>query len=304
MYQEVTRDMSERERQLLRKWLDATPRVARTQAITRVLALLVGIALLTAVEIYAAAHSTSTILHCVIAVAFILQTSFCVIVVIDLIRDCFRRRSYVAFSRRTNPLIRKALDEGKVLSKKVTASSVICIDAFEDEGSAYVFEVEEGRSLLLKGQEYSYADEEDMPWPASEFEIVRSLDGEIWIRLFSTGKELEPLRCVGMENCTEEFACSWKEEVINNTPSEILESLKSERKEADRLPTASRRYRIVTELTRAAKMGGVIFLVNGILMLLAKGLIPLGVGFVLVGICLLVAGYIGGALTKSGPSTG
>jgi hypothetical protein len=53
----------------------------------------------------------------------------------------------------------------------------------EDEGSAYIFAVEDNRSLLLKGQRFVPA-KEDMPWLAATFSIVRSSDGKLWIGVF------------------------------------------------------------------------------------------------------------------------
>ena len=38
-----------------------------------------------------------------------------------------------------------------------------------------------------------------MPWPASSFSLVRSVDGTLWVGLFSTGQTLNPSRKIKMD---------------------------------------------------------------------------------------------------------
>ena len=144
---------------------------------------------------------------------------YCLIVVIS--GHLHWRRVFRDFNRNTVPLLKRSLERGEVRARRVVASSVIEIEEFEDEGSGYIFAIGGGRSLLLKGQQYSPI-EESMPWPASEFELVRSADGDVWIGLFSKGALLEPMKTVPMEQCTPDFVWSEREDVLEDEPPAVL----------------------------------------------------------------------------------
>lgn len=134
------------------------------------------------------------------------------------------RRVHRDFAEETAPAICKILEDGYVSSKEVTASEVFEIEEYEDEGPGYIFDVGGGMSLLLKGQKYE-PEEDEMPWPASTFSLVRSVDGTLWVGLFSTGQTLSPSRRIKMEDCTDMFSWSEHEEVLNRTPEEVLMGL-------------------------------------------------------------------------------
>lgn len=59
------------------------------------------------------------------------------------------RRYYRDFSTDTLPVVRRVLEEDRVLSRDVTASEVYEIEEFEDEGPGYIFSIGDGKSLLL-----------------------------------------------------------------------------------------------------------------------------------------------------------
>ena len=134
------------------------------------------------------------------------------------------RRVYRDFTEETAPAICKILEDGRVLSKEVTASEVYEIEEYEDEGPGFIFDVGGGMSLLLKGQKYA-PEEDEMPWPASSFSLVRSVDGTLWVGLFSTGQILNPSRKIKMKDCTDTFAWSEHEAVLNETPEDVLKGL-------------------------------------------------------------------------------
>ncbi|MHB0961139.1 MAG: hypothetical protein ACYC1V_32560, partial [Pirellulaceae bacterium] len=134
------------------------------------------------------------------------------------------RRVYRDVTKETARAICMILEDGRVLSKEVTASEVYEIEEYEDEGPGYIFDVGGGTSLLLKGQKYE-PEEDEMPWPASSFSLVRSVEGTLWVGLFSTGQTLCPSRKFKMEDCTDTFAWSEREEVLNSTPEEVLMGL-------------------------------------------------------------------------------
>jgi hypothetical protein len=93
------------------------------------------------------------------------------------------------------PQIRGALEDGCVHVRRFTATAVIEIDQWEDEGGGYLFEVEADTVLLLKGQIYESA-EEGAPWPNSAFELVRTAHGNRWVGIFCSGEKLTPRRTI------------------------------------------------------------------------------------------------------------
>jgi membrane protein implicated in regulation of membrane protease activity len=115
--------------------------------------------------------------------------------------------------RSEGPQIREALDRGRVLVKKVTASSVAVIEEYEDEGRGFIYDVGEGRLLFLKGQDYAPVSEA-MAWPNSRFEIVRSEDGDLWIGIFCLGERLVPELVIPSSACREEFVYAVREELV------------------------------------------------------------------------------------------
>ena len=150
----------------------------------------------------------------------------CLYAFIAVISGFFRwRRHYRDFSTDTLPAVRRVLEEGRVASRDVTASDVYEIQECEDEGPGYIFAIGDGKCLLLKGQKYA-PEEDRMPWPARQFALVRSIDGQLWIGLFSSGETLSPSRTIEMAECTEEFIWSDREAVLDGQPEDILKGIK------------------------------------------------------------------------------
>ncbi len=108
-----------------------------------------------------------------------------------------------------------------MLSKDVTTTAVIEIMECEDEGSAYIFAIEDNRSLLLKGQRFVPV-KENMPWPAVAFSIVRNRDERLWIGVFSTGPALGPIQSIPMDRCMEGFCWSESEGHVEGHPEDVL----------------------------------------------------------------------------------
>jgi hypothetical protein len=131
------------------------------------------------------------------------------------------------FVREDAPKIRAALEDGKASVSSVTSDRAVVIEEFEDEGSAYIFDLGDGTSLYLRGQEY-YPEDDDAPWPARQFEIVRAgLDGRL-VGIF-TGREPVPhVRTVPMAEMPKSFLFSDEpktETILPGQPDEILERL-------------------------------------------------------------------------------
>ena len=125
------------------------------------------------------------------------------------------------------PEIKKALQDGMVSVKKVTASAVIELVEFEDEGGGYVFDLGDNQSLFLKGQHIIPVSEE-MPWPNSEFEIVRSIIGDLWIGIFCHGKILTPIRTIELSGCREDVVWMSCEDVVEEYSDSFASSLLAE----------------------------------------------------------------------------
>jgi hypothetical protein len=85
-------------------------------------------------------------------------------------------RVFRRFRRDEAPEIQAVLKDGIVAVKTVSATSVIELE----ETSDYIFDVGDGRGLLRKGRRY-FPIADDMPWPNSDFEIGRSVDGKVWV---------------------------------------------------------------------------------------------------------------------------
>lgn len=128
------------------------------------------------------------------------------------------------FMRDSIPRIRKALDDGRVVVKKVAANAVIKIVEFEDEGSGYIYDVGDGKILFLKGQWYFPVDEE-MRWPNSEFEIVRTVHGDVWVGIFCLGEELAPVRELEISQCIDDIVWTDREEVLEGDLEQFVKSI-------------------------------------------------------------------------------
>lgn len=125
------------------------------------------------------------------------------------------------------PEIKKALQDGMVTVRKVTASAVVELVEFEDEGGGYVFDIGDNQSLFLKGQHIFPASEE-MPWPNSDFEIVRTIMGDRWVGIFCHGNMLTPIRSIELSDCREDVAWMSCEEVVEQSYESFATSLLAE----------------------------------------------------------------------------
>jgi hypothetical protein len=129
------------------------------------------------------------------------------------------------FRQRDVPEIRAALQTATVQVTTVRATAVATIEQFEDEGHGFIFDVGDGQLLFLKGQEYRPVDDA-MPWPNTEFEIVRSTVGDRWIGIFCTGAALAPTTVLQSSDCKEEIIWAIREDVITAPMDEFLRSIR------------------------------------------------------------------------------
>jgi hypothetical protein len=122
------------------------------------------------------------------------------------------------------PSIEAALATNGVVVKKVQASSVVVIRPLEDEDVAYLFEVDQDRVLFLMGDRYTPVCE-TMPWPNTEFEIVRSSDGQVWIGVFCHGSALQASRVIEGRAFHEHVLLAEHEELVRTTAGAFAEEI-------------------------------------------------------------------------------
>jgi hypothetical protein len=141
-----------------------------------------------------------------------------------------RALNYVRqFTRDQAPSIRAALESGCATVLKVSSNQCVVIEEFEDEGSAYIYDLGDGNSLYLQGQEYCPTPD-DAPWPARQFEIVRAArDGRL-VGIFCSHEPVEHVRTVLANEMPQD---SWltdepkTESVLRGQPDEVLKTLRN-----------------------------------------------------------------------------
>ena len=161
----------------------------------------------------------------IIAGPIALAAIICLYAIIVLLGGHVRwSRYHRDFVRRDIPEIEAALDDGRVFVKRVSAEAVIEIVEFEDEGSGYIYDIGGGRILFLNGQRIFPVDEE-MAWPNSEFEIVRTVHREMWVGIFCSGRELAPVHELETSACIDDIVWADREEVLDGDIEQFAHSI-------------------------------------------------------------------------------
>lgn len=135
-----------------------------------------------------------------------------------------RRRGERQFAMSYASLLQVAIAGGDASVISVEARSVIVIDDENSGDTTWLFELESGNTFFLRGDDY-YPVEEDMPWPAKRFQIVRAAANDHLIGLFTEGASLEPDRYVDASEMPEEYL--WADEpksecILAGNPAENL----------------------------------------------------------------------------------
>lgn len=128
------------------------------------------------------------------------------------------------FVRLDVPEIERALLDGMVAVRNIHATAVIELVEFEDEGGGFIFDLGNGQVLFLKGQQY-FPVKDEMQWPNSDFEIVRTVHGNRWVGIFCYGSGLNPIRTIETTDCKEEIAWAEREEVVESDLETFASSL-------------------------------------------------------------------------------
>ena len=142
----------------------------------------------------------------------------------------YRRTVYYAanFAQKTAPQIRAALQDGRTSVCRVTSVGVIVIEEFEDEGSAFIYDLGDGTCLYLRGEGYYLDNVPGTSWPVRQFDLVRAAANDLWLGVFNRERRLEPELEVSMEEMPREYA--WgdsprSESVLPGRPSDVLSQL-------------------------------------------------------------------------------
>lgn len=227
VYDELTRPMNHRERALLEEWAGPRePPVTLSGTLRWIGMWTCGMGLCGLAVAGLVAANVSPVVGFMVGAPLAVIGIICLFAIITLIVGHRHwSRHHHDFMRDTLPVIHEALADGSVNVKRVTASAVIDVIAFEDEGSGSIYDVGEGRILFLKGERYVPV-EENMPWPNSEFEIVRTAHGGLWVGLFCSGEELFPLRAIETSECPDDVMWEEREELIDGEIEQFAESLR------------------------------------------------------------------------------
>jgi hypothetical protein len=224
VYEELTRPINERERSELTNLLtNSVPRVTVAGTVGWVCVWTGGLLFCAFVTVVLV--SLNPVIGGIIGGALSIAGVICLYAII-LVIGTHRRwaRTHQDFVRHETPQIQMALENGHVLVKKVSGNAVIEIVKFEAEGSGYIYDIGDGRILFLKGQRFIPVDE-DMGWPNSEFEIVRTVDGDLCVGIFCFGKELPPIRELEASECIDEVVWADREEVLEGDIEQFAKSI-------------------------------------------------------------------------------
>jgi hypothetical protein len=134
------------------------------------------------------------------------------------------RAAREAYTAQVHRELARDLDDGRVTVRRVRARAVVEIEALEDEGTGYVFDVGDGRALFIKGQDY-FPSEEGMPWPNTEFEIVRAAAGGRILEVHCHGAALTPLRVIARDDVDPQRGWDEREEVLDMSVDDAVRTI-------------------------------------------------------------------------------
>jgi hypothetical protein len=231
--QKIQRPLTENERRGLKGVLEHVPTAGIASSTLRWLGLwtaIVALCVFLIVKGLAEEGGRRTVWTMMIPVAFIFGILACYACYM-LAGSYFRLSGYRRqFVRDRLPKFREALEHGGASVCLVTSDRVIVIEEFEDEGSAFIYDLGDGTSFFLRGEDYvpENADGTAGPWPARRFEIVRSAANDLLVGVFGASGRLEPIQTVPMKEMPESFWSGEEprsETVLPGRPEEILKRL-------------------------------------------------------------------------------
>ena len=126
------------------------------------------------------------------------------------------RKARPEFETVRRPQLEEALADARVDAVTIRPAAVVALEAFEDEGDGYVFDLGDGRLLFLKGQDL-YPSDETMPWPNTDFDLVRTHVHGFELGLTCRGEYLPPQRTIPLSHCKDEIIWDHEEAFIEGT---------------------------------------------------------------------------------------
>jgi len=226
----LERPLSDRERQSLTRTLEAVPRITSLGTTLRWFAIWVSLLALClflfGVGLFREGGPTGLWMVLIPVVVIVGIGAFylaCLVISSHIHWSRYAKR----FALEDAPAFRAALEKGEAYVCQVKSESAVVIQQFEDEGSAYIFDLGDGTSLYLRGQWY-FPDDDDAPWPARDFEIVRTAPKGILVGVFPGLEPVPKIREVSMAEMPESFWWSERPEtetILTGSPDEILVSL-------------------------------------------------------------------------------
>jgi hypothetical protein len=106
-----------------------------------------------------------------------------------------RRRNHVSWTTQRAGELTRVLEDGRAVVTRVRAAAVVQIEPWEDEGTGYLFDLGDGRVLVMKGDDYFVdEDEDEARWPNTDFEVVRAAADLRILDIHLHGAALRPVR--------------------------------------------------------------------------------------------------------------
>jgi hypothetical protein len=220
MIEEFVREMSADERASLQRALQPQPPSRWHSDVSRDAWVLGGITILVlVVAVAAGATNVGGIVAVLALAAFVIGR----LLVKETVKKARRRKFFEVYDARRSRETARVLEDGRVTVRRVRAVAVVEIEPLEDEGTGYVFDLGDGRVLFFK--EGFFPDDEEAPWPNTDFEIVRAAaDGRL-LGVRGHGTALPPLRVVPHDDVDPEKGWDEREEVLQMSVDEALSTI-------------------------------------------------------------------------------
>jgi hypothetical protein len=105
-----------------------------------------------------------------------------------------RRRNHMIWATQRAGELARVLEDGRVVVTRVRAAAVVQVEPWEDEGTGYLFDLGEGRVLVMKGDDFVDEEEDEARWPNTDFEVVRAAANRRILEMRLHGAALRPVR--------------------------------------------------------------------------------------------------------------
>jgi len=236
MLRKVERPFNEAETTCLRSCLEMKPRGLQLK-VTLIPSAIAGVILLLSASVFvygfhaishvnrgAVIRSIWPVAMGISAIFGILSFYFFYMFVSSHIRIAGYMRKFI---RERLPQIRSVLEDGRASVTIIDSDSAILISDLEDEEPTCIYDLGDGTSLLLRGDDY-VPEEAGAPWPAQHFEIVHgTLDGKL-VGIFSVCGKLERVRVIAGAEMPASFLASDEpasEAILPGCPDTVLARL-------------------------------------------------------------------------------